>query len=303
MRAPRRSRSALVATVVPCANRVSPVPAPTARAAATTDSSCLGAVGTLAVRIRPSSTSTASVKVPPTSTPRIATSVLCTGMRVRAFLFDFDGLILDTELAARAGWERLYREHGHELPADLWATLVGTTHAPWDPMTHLEELVGEPLEREALNERRYAHEIALIEAEELRPGIADYLAATRRHGLKRAIVYSSTRRWVDMHRERLQEATGWDAICTADRDPARAKPAPTLYLEALEQLGVPADEAVAFEDSPNGVLAAKAAAVFCLAIPNEVTRELGLEEAGADLVLDSLADLAPEALFSRLEEE
>jgi HAD superfamily hydrolase (TIGR01509 family) len=221
-------------------------------------------------------------------------------MRVRAFLFDFDGLILDTELASRAGWELLYREHGHELPADLWATLIGTTHAPWDPMAHLEELVGEPLEREALNERRSAHELALIEAEELRPGIAEYLAAARQHELKRAIVSSSPRWWVDMHLERLEEATGWDAICTADRDPARAKPAPTLYLEALGLLGVRADEAVAFEDSPNGVLAAKAAEVFCIAVPNEVTRDLGLEEAGADLVLDSLADLPPEALFSRL---
>src|SRR3954451_18021834 len=209
MRAPRRSSSALVATVVPCANRVSPVPAPTARAAATTDSSCLGAVGTLAVRIRPSSTSTASVKVPPTSTPRIATSVLCTGMRVRAFLFDFDGLILDTELAARAGWERLYREHGHELPDDLWATLVGTTHAPWDPMAHLEELVGGPLDHDALNERRRSHELALIDAGECRPGIIDYLAATRRRGLRRAIVSSSSRWWVDMHIARFEEALAW----------------------------------------------------------------------------------------------
>jgi len=224
-------------------------------------------------------------------------------MRVRAFLFDFDGLILDTELASRAGWQLLYREHGHELPTDLWATLVGTTHAPWDPMAHLEELVGEPLEREALNERRYEHEIALIEAEELRPGIADYLAAARQHRLKRAIVSSSTRRWVDMHLERLEEATGWDAICTADRDPARAKPAPVLYLEALDRLEVKADEAVAFEDSPNGVRAAKAAGVYCVAVPNEVTRELGLAEAGADIVLDSLADLPPEALFRRLEED
>jgi len=224
-------------------------------------------------------------------------------MPVRAFLFDFDGLILDTEFAARAGWERLYREHGQELPTDLWATLVGTTHAPWNPMEHLEELVGEPLERDALNERRYAHEIALIEAEELRPGIADYLAAARQHGLKRAIVSSSTRRWVDMHLERLEEATGWDAICTADRDPARAKPAPVLYLEALDRLEVKADEAVAFEDSPNGVRAAKAAGVYCVAVPNEVTRELGLAEAGADIVLDSLADLPPEALFRRLEED
>jgi HAD superfamily hydrolase (TIGR01509 family) len=222
---------------------------------------------------------------------------------VRAFLFDFDGLILDTELASRAGWELLYREHGHELPADLWATLVGTTHAPWDPRAHLEELVGEPLEWEALNERRYAHEIALIEAEELRPGIEEYLAAARRDGLKRAIVSSSTRPWVDMHLERLEQAIGWDAICTADGDPTRAKPAPTLYLEALELLDVAAREAVAFEDSPHGVRAAKDAGVFCVAIPNDVTRDLGLEEAGADLVLESLADLPPDDLFATLAEE
>jgi HAD superfamily hydrolase (TIGR01509 family) len=222
---------------------------------------------------------------------------------VRAFLFDFDGLILDTELASRAGWELLYRDHGHELPTELWATVVGTTHAPWSPREHLEELVGEPLDWDALNERRYAHEIALIEAEELRPGIAEYFAAARRRGLKRAIVSSSSRRWVDMHLERLEETVGWDAICTADGDPERAKPAPVLYLEALARLEVDAHEAVAFEDSPNGVLAAKSAGVFCVAIPNEVTRELGLAEAGADIVLDSLADLPPETLFSQLEEE
>jgi HAD superfamily hydrolase (TIGR01509 family) len=170
-------------------------------------------------------------------------------------------------------------------------------------MAHLEELVGEPLEREALNERRYAHELALIEAEELRPGIAEYLAAARRHGLRRAIVSSSTRWWVDMHLERLEEAVGWDAICTADRDPARAKPSPTLYLEALGALGVEADEAVAFEDSPHGVRAAKAAGIFCVAVPNDVTRDLGLDEAGADIVLESLADLPPDDLLARLAPE
>jgi HAD superfamily hydrolase (TIGR01509 family) len=222
---------------------------------------------------------------------------------IRAFLFDFDGLILDTEFASRAGWELLYREHGHELPADLWATLVGTTHAAWDPRAHLEELVGQQLDWEALNERRYSHEIALIEAEELRPGIADYLAAAGQRGLKRAIVSSSTRRWVDMHLERLEEAVGWDAICTAEGDAARAKPSPVLYLQALGLLDVAAAEAVAFEDSPNGVLAAKAAGVFCVAVPNEVTRELGLEEAGADLVLDSLAALPPDELLARFADE
>jgi HAD superfamily hydrolase (TIGR01509 family) len=221
---------------------------------------------------------------------------------IRAFLFDFDGLILDTEYASRAGWEMLYREHGHDLPAEMWATLVGTTHAPWDPMRHLEELVGEPLERDALNERRRTHELSLIEAEQLRPGIVEYFAAARRHGLKRAVVSSSNDEWVGMHLKRLGEAGGWDAICTANRDAARAKPSPTLYLEALELLEVGASEAVAFEDSPNGVRAAKAAGIFCVAVPNEVTRELGLDEAGPDLLLDSLADLPPDELLSRFRE-
>jgi HAD superfamily hydrolase (TIGR01509 family) len=164
-------------------------------------------------------------------------------------------------------------------------------------MDHLEQLVGEPLEREALNERRYAHEISLLEAEELRPGIADYLAAARQRSLKRAIVSSSTRAWIDMHLARLERAVGWDAIITADRNAERAKPSPTMYLEALDTLDVAADEAVVFEDSPNGVAAARAAGIFVVAVPNEVTRDLGLGE--ADLLVDSLADLPPDELLAR----
>jgi HAD superfamily hydrolase (TIGR01509 family) len=215
---------------------------------------------------------------------------------VRAFLFDFDGLILDTETASRAGWAWLYRELGHELPPEKWALMVGTIGG-WDPMGHLETLVGEPLEAEALNEQRYAHELSLLEAEELRPGIADYLTAAQRHGLKRAIVSSASRPWIDMHLARLERAIGWDAIVTADRDEARAKPRPTLYLEALDVLGVAPDEAVVFEDSPNGIRAAKAAGIFVVGIPNAVTRDFGLDE--ADLVVESLADLPPDELLAR----
>ena len=217
-------------------------------------------------------------------------------MPIRAFLFDFDGLILDTEVPSRAGWDWLYREHGHELPPEKWAVVVGT-HGAWDPMEHLEELVGAPLDRDELNERRYAHELSLIEAEELRPGISDYFDAARRLGLKRAIVSSASRPWIDLHLRRLEEEVGWDAILTADRNRERAKPAPTLYLEALEQLGVAAGEAVAFEDSPNGIRAAKAAGIYCVGIPNEVTRDFPLDE--ADLVLGSLADLPPDELLAR----
>ena len=218
-------------------------------------------------------------------------------MAIRAFLFDFDGLILDTETASRAGWELLYQRHGHELPEEKWAQIVGTTGV-WDPMAHLEELVGEPLARDTLNELRYAHERSLIEAEELRPGIAEYLAAAELHGLKRAIVSSATRRWIDGHLARLERAVGWHAIITAERDDERAKPSPTMYLEALDVLDVAADEAVVFEDSPNGVRAAKAAGIFVVAVPNAVTRDYGLDE--ADLVVGSLADLPPDELLARL---
>jgi HAD superfamily hydrolase (TIGR01509 family) len=215
---------------------------------------------------------------------------------IRALLFDFDGLILDTETASRAGWEWAYRELGHELPEEKWALIVGTTGA-WSPMDYLEELVGEPLERDALNERRYAHELSLIEAEELRPGISDYLEAADERGLKRAIVSSSSRRWIDMHLARLEREAGWDAILTADGNHSRAKPSPVMYLEALELLGVRADEAVVFEDSPHGVRAGKAAGIYTVAIPNSVTRDYGLEE--ADVVVQSLADLPPAELFAR----
>lgn len=219
-------------------------------------------------------------------------------MPVRAFLFDFDGLILDTETASRAGWQWLYEQHGHELPPEKWALMVGTVNG-WDIWGHLEELVGEPIDRPHWNERRYAHELTLLEAEELRPGIADYLAFAHERGLKRAIVSSASRRWIDMHLERLERAVGWDAIVTADHDPERAKPRPTLYLEALDALGVAANEAVAFEDSPNGAAAAQAAGIFVVGIPNAVTADYGLETS-ADLVLESLADLPPVDLLARV---
>jgi HAD superfamily hydrolase (TIGR01509 family) len=215
----------------------------------------------------------------------------------RAFLFDFDGLILDTETASQAGWAWLYQQHGHVLPPDKWALMVGTIDG-WDVWGHLEELTG-PLDREDWNKRRYEHELSLLEVEELRPGIADYLAYAERNGLKRAIVSSASRQWIDMHLARLERTVGWDAIVTADHDPLRAKPEPTLYLEALAAVGVEPAEAIAFEDSPNGAIAAKAAGVYVVGVPNAVTRDYGLAE-HTDLVVDSLADLPPDELLAKV---
>ena len=218
-------------------------------------------------------------------------------MAVRGLLFDFDGLIVDTETPSMASWQELYREHGHELPLEQWMTLVGTIGAPFDPYAHLEELAG-PLDREAVLQRRRDHELSLTDVEDLRPGILEYLEDARALGLKVAIVSSSTQDWINRHLARLERAEHFDAIVAADHDTARAKPAPTLYLEALDRLELGPEEAIAFEDSPNGIKAAKAAGIFCVAIPNGVTAALGFDE--ADLVLDSLSDLPLRTLIERV---
>jgi HAD superfamily hydrolase (TIGR01509 family) len=217
---------------------------------------------------------------------------------VRGLLFDFDGLLIDTESPSRLGWEELYLEHGHELPHERWATNVGTLDEPFDPMVHLEELVGASLDRELLETRRRARESELIDLEDLRPGVEDYLAEAERRGLRTAVVSSSSLRWVERNLTRLGRLDGWDAIVTADGDVSRAKPRPDLYLDALDRLGLRADEAIAFEDSPNGVTAARAAGIFCVAIPNPITATLALDH--ADLMLESLADLPLPELLARL---
>jgi HAD superfamily hydrolase (TIGR01509 family) len=220
-------------------------------------------------------------------------------VELRGLLFDFDGLLVDTESPSRLGWEELYREHGHELPLDQWATLVGTIGAPFDPFAHLEALVGQRLDREELMARRRAREFALIDLEDLRPGVEEYLEEARQRGLRTAVVSSSSQDWVERNLERLDRLDHWDTIVTADGDPARAKPEPTLYLEALDALGVAASEGVAFEDSPNGVRAAKRAGLFCVAVPNPVTATLALDE--ADVIVENLADLPFDELLARRE--
>jgi HAD superfamily hydrolase (TIGR01509 family) len=136
----------------------------------------------------------------------------------------------------------------------------------------------------------------LIEIEELRPGVLDYLRQARKRHIATAIVSSSSRRWVDGHLARLERVDHFDVIVTGDHDSERGKPRPTLYLEALERLGIGPQDAVAFEDSPNGVRAACAAGVFCVGVPNGVTASLSLEQ--ADLVVSSLAALPFEQLLA-----
>jgi HAD superfamily hydrolase (TIGR01509 family) len=219
---------------------------------------------------------------------------------IRALLFDFDGLLVDTESPSFDAWAGVYREHGHELTLETWSAAIGTLDG-FDPFADLEGRLGRPLDRERVNERRREIEFAAADLEELRDGVAEYLEEAQRLGLARAIVSSSSQDWIRRHLERLDLLDGWSSIVAADGDAARAKPRPTLYLEALDRLGVTAGEAIAFEDSPNGITAAKAAGLYCIAVPNPTTASLDVTH--ADLVLRSLEEVPLGDLLRRVEKE
>ena len=217
-------------------------------------------------------------------------------MSFRALIFDFDGLILDTEGPVYRSWLEVYEAHGEALPFDRWVQIVGSTTAGFHPQHHLEERLGRPLSQEVLD-GRIGRRTEMILAEPLLPGIVQHIDAARSLGLKLGVASSSTRDWVNGHLERLGILDRFDCIRCRD-DVAQAKPEPDLYLAVLACLDVSASEALAIEDSPHGVTAAKRAGLRCVAIPNPITARLDLSQ--ADLRLGSLADMTLPDLLERM---
>jgi HAD superfamily hydrolase (TIGR01509 family) len=215
---------------------------------------------------------------------------------IKALLFDFDGTLVDTESIDLRTWREIFEAHGVEVPLDRFALRVGTLTGP-DELDELDALLAAPCDRDAIRTARHRRELELLELEQLRPGVREYLADAARLGLQVAIVSSSSRSWIDKNLRRFA-LEGWASVVCADGDTKRCKPSPALYLEALDGLGVAADEAIAIEDSPNGVAAARAAGVFCVAFPNEVTA--GFDFSQADLIVDSLEDLPLAELLPRV---
>jgi HAD superfamily hydrolase (TIGR01509 family) len=215
---------------------------------------------------------------------------------IRAIVFDFDGLILETEGPSLESWIEIYREYGFEVPIARWHDDIGSDRG-FEPVDYLAALVGEGLDRVATQQRRDQRKNELIEALDLMEGVRDYIADARRMGLKLAIASSSSREWVLGHIERLRIHAFWDAVLTRD-DVARTKPSPDLYLAAVKALDVHPSQAVALEDSPNGIAAAKEAGLRCVAVPNALTRDLDVSR--ADVRLSSLAEMPLERLLDVL---
>jgi putative hydrolase of the HAD superfamily len=193
---------------------------------------------------------------------------------IRAVIFDFDGLIVDTESTGYHTWREIFDQHGHELPVERYAQAVGTDFITgvYDPKRDLEQLTGRTFDWDAVEVARKTHE----------------------GELRIAIASSSPRVWIDSWMDQLGLHDHFHHISTVD-DTGKVKPDPSLFLHAAENLGVAPEEAVIFEDSLNGLRAALAAGIRCVVAPGPMTRHLDFT--GAWKQVESLAHVTIKELM------
>jgi len=220
---------------------------------------------------------------------------------IKSLIFDFDGLILDTESSEVNVWTEIYAEHGFDFPFNDWAQTVGGYGiSNFDGAEHLSLLSQGRLDPASMRIRHRSGSDALTLKQPILPGVTDYLHEAKRLGLKLAIASSSEHAWVDMHAKRLGIFDYFEhVICSDDVGIGRTKPNPDLYLLALEQLQVQKNEAIVFEDSPNGVKAANRAGIFVVAVPNPITSLLVIE--GANLIVQSLSKMPLMELLDKVQ--
>jgi HAD superfamily hydrolase (TIGR01509 family) len=210
---------------------------------------------------------------------------------LKALIFDFDGLILDTETPEVLVWQSIYKDHGFELPMDEWKKTVGGYGiSTFDAAEHLALLSSGRLDPVSSKARYRTETEAIIHASPILPGVLEIIQEAKQVGLKVAIGSSSEHAWVDTHAKRLNIFHYFDFItCRDDVEPGRTKPHPDIYLKSLERLQIQNHEAVVFEDSVNGVEAARRAGIFVVAVPNELTAQMGV---AGDLTVSSITELS-----------
>ena len=178
-----------------------------------------------------------------------------------------------------------------------YAKHIGSPGA-YDLFAHLEAQIGRSLDRLTLTEKRRQRYYELTVDQQPFPGVQDYLAGAKRHGLALGIASGSPRVWVEGHLHKFDLHSYFDCITSAD-EVSRIKPDPEVYQRTLRVLGLGPGQVVAFEDSPHGVTAAQRAGIYCVAVPNRVTRQLSLGH--ADYQIASFLTLPFAQLFGHLQ--
>ncbi|MEV0730987.1 HAD-IA family hydrolase [Polymorphospora sp. NPDC050346] len=217
-------------------------------------------------------------------------------MTVKALIFDFDGLLMDTETTLLESWRWEWRRHGLELdPVGFFADHGGDANEP--RYAALAATVGSAYDRESSHALRMAHRAELNAALEPAPGIVGWLDRAAELGLRLAVASSSPVTHVGAMLDQAGLRGRFEVLATGEEVDAH-KPDPAVYLLTLRRLGLAAGEAVAFEDTAHGVAAAHAAGLRCVAVPNPHADSARFT--AADLLLTSAADLSLDAVMAVL---
>lgn len=201
---------------------------------------------------------------------------------IRALVFDFDGLILDTETSLIDACEVIHRCAGLPFSRQLAHEAVGRTELHFDPWAAF----GPAADRDALDTELRERNQEILQHQPVLPGVQDYLQQARALGLQVGLASNSGHVHVEGHLARRGLLEYFDCLRCIEDVPA-GKPAPHLYRAVIDKFGLAGRQAVAFEDSEHGVLAAKRAGLWCVAVPGPSS--LGHDFTGADLTLSSLA--------------
>lgn len=210
-----------------------------------------------------------------------------------AVIFDFDGVIVDTEWAIYQTWQELYVQHGAELPLDVYVQCVGSDHGAWDPKAYLDGLVGKSLDWDEILPTKHAESRKLLEAEGVMSGVIQWLDDLQTAQISVGVASSSSVEWVGGWLEKLGLRDRFVSLSCRDHV-ERIKPAPDLFLDAATKLGVAPARCLVIEDSFNGMVAAHAAGMSVLAVPNRITA--GQDFSAALRWVESLDDVRFEEL-------
>jgi putative hydrolase of the HAD superfamily len=189
---------------------------------------------------------------------------------VKAVIMDFDGLIVDTESIWYSIFVEWFKQNkNYSLSLEEFVLCVGSSNN--DLFDELKKRHGIIVDKEKFS--KDVQEIHAAQSADLpaRDGVPEFIAAVKGEGLKLALATSSSRPKPEYHLTRLQLIDKFDVLITAD-DVERIKPYPDLYLKAAKSLGVEPEEAVAVEDSYNGLVAGTRAGMRVIIVPNKVTQ-------------------------------
>ncbi len=198
--------------------------------------------------------------------------------RPKGIIFDFDGVLVDTEWAIYQSWVHLYAREGQEISIATYAPCLGAGYSHWDPAAHLEKLIGKHYDWAAETPARQARLEADLERMGLMDGAAELLDWCAGQGIGLTVASSSSRRWVQGWLEKLGIYDRFVGVFTRT-DGYAVKPDPALFEAARQCLNLPRADCLIIEDSENGTIAAQNAGIPCVAIPNRMTENCDFSRA------------------------